>query len=440
MQTNKSHQIFLCNNCGETFPKWSGSCPNCGEWNTLVESKFSGSPKASVGKISNIEIADINTKEHLSYSTHLPSSLVSWDHVLSGGIAPGQVILFSGDPGIGKSTLLLQIVSSMNETDVLYFSGEETTHQVISRAKRIGNSTSTIFAKTKFVNLNTIEDLESIVSAGKYQIVIVDSIQTISSSESGGFPGSVNQVRECTIRIAEMAKKKNICFIIVGQVTKEGDIAGPKLLEHLVDTVLYLEGEKRSELRILRVIKNRYGSTNEIAFYEMQENGLREIDNPSSLIIDRKKELLEGSCYSLAIEGNIPIILEIQALCNKSVFNYPKFVSTGYPLNRLQMLTAIITKRTKINLSEQDIYLNIIGGLKINDPQVDIGVCIAIASSFFKKPIDKNSIFYGELGLTGEIRLDKTQNKRSAYVKKNKFESIDFNTIKSIDKLFSLLK
>ena len=447
MKNQKEQITFQCSNCSETFSKWSGECPNCHSWNTLSEVAYTpsrGGSSRSQGKLNlnlgNIEIANINSLENKNINERISSSNKAWDNILSGGMTPGQVILFSGDPGIGKSTLLLQIVSKIKDLPVLYFSGEETTQQVISRAKRIGNNSNEIFQTAEFVNLNDVEELESIVLSKNYKIVIVDSIQTISSSQSSGFPGSVNQIRECTLRIAEIAKRNHICFVIVGQVTKEGDIAGPKLLEHLVDTVLYLEGDRRSDLRILRVIKNRYGNTNEIAFFEMLEDGLRSVDNPSNLIIDRNKNLLEGSCYSLAMEGNVPIILEVQALCNKSVFNYPKFVSTGYPLNRLQMLAAIISKRTKINLSDQDIYVNIIGGIKIADPQVDLGICMAIASSYFKKSIDKNNIYFGEIGLTGEVRFNKTLKKREDFSKKNDFYSGHFNKVKSLSEFFRELK
>ena len=440
MKSNKNQQpVFLCSNCGETYPKWSGSCANCGEWNTLKEYKQNINIPKSQDRVnvSNIQIQNISTYQE-EYTARIKSSINAWDNVLSGGMIQGQVILFSGDPGIGKSTLLLQIISQM-KSKVLYFSGEETTQQIISRAKRI-DSHDDAFLKTDFVNLNSLEELESLAITHNYEIVIVDSIQTISSQSTGGIPGSVSQIRECTLKMAQLAKQNNFIFIIVGQVTKEGDIAGPKLLEHLVDTVMYFEGDKNNDLRVLKLIKNRYGNTNEVAFFEMKQSGLKALDNPSNLIIDRSKELLEGSCYSLALEGNIPIILELQALCNRSVFNYPKFVSTGYPLNRLQMICAIISKRTKINLSDQDIYLNIIGGIKIDDPQIDLGVCMAIASSFFKKPVNKNYIFFGELGLTGEVRFNKSKEKRINFATTNKFETEHFSKLNKIESYFNLLK
>lgn len=399
----KKELIYICNNCSEEFSKWTGVCPSCKAWNTLREIKIDNNFNFGDYKEIKIEkLSNINAKKFIRIKTNINE----FDRALGGGLVSGSLILLGGDPGIGKSTLTAQLIKNIENS--IYVSGEESIEQIKLRMQRLGILSEEIRVISD-TNINAI--VKAVTLAGP-KFVVIDSIQTMYSSEYPSTPGSLVQVRECALKLMKLAKEKNICIILVGHVTKDGIVAGPKILEHLVDVVLYLEGERYQNNRILRTVKNRFGSIDEIGIFNMTGNGLIEVSNPSEIFLDQSVSHISGSSIAVSIEGNRPIFIEIQALTTKSFFGYPKRTVSGYDLNRLNLMIAILSKRCKLHLEKYDIFLNIIGGFKVKDPGVDLAVCLAIASAYFDKKIPNKYVFFGEVGLSGEIRKVRFHDKR----------------------------
>lgn len=396
----KQSTVFVCSNCGNESSKWFGKCPACNEWNTCYEEKIN--LKAS-GKQTNKKIAvptklnDVKKQDIIRTKT----GFEELDRVLGGGLVKGSLTLLGGEPGIGKSTLILQICDKIKgEGQVLYVSGEESIDQIKLRADRLNIKNDDIV----FLGETDIDVIEDAILKTTPKLVIIDSIQTMYSDDITAGPGSVSQVREITSRIMKMCKQEEITTIIIGHVTKDGNIAGPRVLEHMVDTVLYLEGERYFAYRILRGVKNRFGSTNEIGMFEMQDIGMCEIDNPSSILLSEKNEDVAGSIVVASMEGTRPILVELQALTSTSVFGMPRRTANGIDYNRLTLLIAVLEKRASLPFGNQDVYLNIVGGIRINEPATDLGIILAASSSLKNIPIQNGTIAIGEVGLTGEIR------------------------------------
>ena len=393
--------VFICQQCGKESPKWLGHCPSCQEWNTFVETQVSSSK--GVGTLTQIgspvrELSQITAEEMPRLV--LPSA--EFNRVLGGGIVPGSLVLISGDPGIGKSTLLLQVSAMIAQQGgkVVYASGEESLYQTRLRADRLGVKGEGLYllAETDFeVVLQRME--ETSPSLG-----VIDSIQTVYLRELEGAPGSISQIRECTLRLMQWAKLSAIPLLITGHVTKEGAIAGPKALEHIVDVVLYLEGESFSTYRLLRGVKNRFGSTNEVGIFEMREQGLVEVENPSQVFLSQRSKGAIGSVVAPTLEGTRPLLVEMQALTTTTSFGLPRRTANGIDFNRLLLIIAVLTKRAGLRLSNQDIIVNVVGGLKISEPAADLAVALSIASSFSDKEVDPNLVAVGEVGLSGEVR------------------------------------
>lgn len=396
----KPSTVFVCSNCGNESSKWFGRCPACNEWNTCYEEKInlkSSGKSASKKTATTVKLDDVKKQDIVRTKTGFDEL----DRVLGGGLVKGSLTLLGGEPGIGKSTLILQICDKIKgEGQVLYVSGEESAQQVKIRADRLGIKNNDIV----FLGETDIDVIEDAILKTNPKLVIIDSIQTMYSDEITSGPGSVSQVREITARIMKMCKQEEITTIIIGHVTKDGNIAGPRVLEHMVDTVLYLEGERYFAYRILRGVKNRFGSTNEIGMFEMNDIGMCEIDNPSSVLLSEKNENVAGSIVVASIEGTRPILVELQALTATSVFGMPRRTANGIDYNRLTLLIAVLEKRTGLPLGNQDVYLNIVGGIKINEPALDLGIILAVSSSFKNIPIPNDVIAIGEVGLTGEVR------------------------------------
>lgn len=394
--------VFFCQDCGYESSKWMGQCPGCGEWNTFVEEVIDKSAPAKVrkeaAKAEVVKIADIKTGQE----ERLTTGLKELDRVLGGGIVKGSLVLVGGDPGIGKSTLLLQVCRNLSKqkTEVLYISGEESLQQIKIRAERIGEFGDTLSLLCE-TNLDTIKE---VISRTRPEIVVIDSIQTMYNENVTSAPGSVSQVREATGVLMQIAKGLGISIFIVGHVTKEGVVAGPRVLEHMVDTVLYFEGDRHAAYRILRGVKNRFGSTNEIGVFEMCNEGLREVENPSEYMLSGKPADASGSVVACSVEGTRPILLEIQALICHSYFNNPRRTATGTDFNRVNLLLAVLEKRLGMQLSDCDAYVNIAGGIRMNEPAIDLGIVLAIISSKLDLTIDEKTICFGEVGLSGEVR------------------------------------
>jgi len=389
--------IYACSNCSAQSPKWTGRCLSCGAWGSLKEeTQIQNSGNSKTAEISPAETIDLSTVKMENWQ-RTKTGLDEFDRVLGGGIVPGSLILIGGEPGIGKSTLMLQI--SKNNT--LYISGEESSQQIKSRMERLGLNTE--HSGLQFISETNVEKIISAITRLKPQLVVIDSIQTIYSNEVPSEPGSVNQIRASAVKLLPVAKKNNIPIIITGHITKDGSLAGPKTLEHLVDTVAYLEQPKNKEFRLLRAIKNRFGSTNEVGLFEMTNTGFQEIKNPSGIFLD-KQEQNSGAAVSCIMEGTRPFLIEVQALVTKTVFGYPQRKASGFDLNRLQILIAVLTKRAGLNLTSQDAHINIVGGLKANETALDLAVCAAIISSLTDKIISNDIIILGEVGLGGEVR------------------------------------
>ena len=397
----KNKTVFVCNECGYESGKWLGKCPACNSWNTFFEQKVVES-KNKAGAIAKEKTKPqkLNTyeaKETIRTSTGFDEL----DRVLGGGLVKGSLILLGGEPGIGKSTLILQICNKVKgEGKVLYVSGEESAEQIKLRADRLGINNEDIL----FLGETDIDIVNEAIVEVNPKLVIIDSIQTMYSDELTAAAGSESQVREITSQVMRICKSRNITTIIIGHVTKEGNIAGPRVLEHMVDTVLYLEGERYFSYRILRGVKNRFGSTNEIGMFEMREEGMCEITNPSDVLISEREDNPAGSCIVACMEGTRPMLVELQALTTQSVFGFPKRTANGIDFNRLAILIAVIEKKTGLSLGSQDVYVNVVGGLRLNEPSVDLGIIMVVSSIYKNKPISKDCVIIGEVGLTGEVR------------------------------------
>jgi DNA repair protein RadA/Sms len=401
----KSKSIFMCNDCGFKASKWSGQCPNCGQWNTLEETiptEYRANSKsvsiASIDLSSQVQdINSISTEDDVRYYTG-NSEL---DRVLGGGLVKGSIVLLGGEPGIGKSTLLLQICQHLGENySILYISGEESVRQIKMRAIRMGVDSKNLYL---LATTDAQAVCDTIVST-KPDIAIVDSIQTMGLSQINSSHGSITQVRECTNLFMHTAKNEEIPIFIVGHVNKDGAIAGPKVMEHIVDAVLYFEGERNLSYRILRAVKNRYGSTNEIGVFEMVNNGLKEVPNPSQMLLEGRPIGVSGTCVACIMEGSRPILAEVQALSTKSSFTAPRRMATGFDFSRMAIIIAVLEKRTGMFFSTLDVYLNIVGGFRLDEPAGDLPVALALYSSVVNSPIDDNIIAFGEVGLGGEVR------------------------------------
>lgn len=398
----KTKSVYFCQNCGAESSKWIGRCPACGEWNTYVEEVISKKTVTSYlpdekAKAKPTRIRDIDVQKTIRIKTNNEE----FDRVLGGGIVPGSLILIGGEPGIGKSTLALQIVMNLNTIKSLYISGEESAQQIRLRAERLGD-----FSKSEcLIHTETqLETILNITNQEKPGLLLVDSIQTLHSEHIESSPGSVSQVRHCAAELLKFSKQSDVPVLIIGHITKDGSIAGPKVLEHIVDTVLQFEGDQHHMYRILRSAKNRFGSTNEIGVYEMRGSGLKEISNPSEILISQNLESLSGVAVSATIEGARPFLIEVQSLVSNSAYATPQRSTTGFDLRRLGMLLAVLEKRANFKLLTKDVFLNIAGGIRVDDPAIDLAVISAILSSTVDIPIPKNTCFAGEVGLSGEIR------------------------------------
>jgi len=413
---------FVCNNCGAQYSSWAGRCAQCGEWNTITEevqlATVAGTglnKKAGAGTV--LQAGDV-TAAAAAEDKRMRTGIADVDLVLGGGIVAGSVNLVAGQPGIGKSTLLLQLASQIaREHNVLYVSGEESEHQVGMRAQRLGVSTP----RLKLATTNIAEDIAATVSGGAYDFVVVDSIQTMTVQAVAAAPGSVSQITNSTAVLVGAAKSSNTAMFVVGHVTKEGSIAGPKVLEHIVDVVLQLEGEAYGGFKVLRATKNRFGPTSEAAIMEMDGNGLRPVLNPSQALL-AERQVTDGSVVLATLEGTRPLLVEVQALVNKTAYGYPKRAASGIDLNRLNLLVAMLERRTKLNLSDQDIYINIVGGIRLQDPAADLAICMAIGSAAKGLQLKQNAAVFGEVGLSGEVRHVPFIEKRVSEAKKLGFD------------------
>lgn len=427
--------VFFCQNCGHEESKWLGQCPMCKEWNTFVEERVTMAKTAAVKdrkELRAVPLSQVQTEAEERVSTHINEL----DRVLGGGIVPGSLILVGGDPGIGKSTLLLQVCRELARTEkkVLYISGEESLRQIKLRAQRMGEFTEHLLLLCE-TNLGLIRQA---IERERPETVVIDSIQTMFSEEVGSAPGSVSQVREATNALMQLAKGLCITIFIVGHVTKEGTVAGPRVLEHMVDTVLYFEGDRHASYRILRGVKNRFGSTNEIGVFEMRQDGLREVKNASEFMLDGRPEHASGSVVACSMEGTRPILLEIQALVCESNLGIPRRTAAGTDYNRVNLLMAVLEKRIGYRLANYDAYVNIAGGIKINEPAVDLGIVMAIVSSYKNRPLDERTIVFGEVGLSGEVRAVSMPEQRVQEAKKLGFETcimpaVSYDSVKNIE-------
>lgn len=412
----KKSSVYVCNNCGAESATWSGKCFSCGEWNTLEETVTTITPGTKTAGKS----LDAQTSAQAAKATtkRLQTGMKDVDTVFGGGIVPGGIMLIAGEPGIGKSTLLLQIAANVaNKNRVLYVSGEESNHQVGLRADRLKANARNL----SIANSTIIEDVAASIVAGQHDLVVVDSIQTMGSSALTSSAGSVSQITACTHILMNAAKTSNTAVLIVGHVTKEGSIAGPKLLEHIVDVVLQLEGDRYGGFKLLRSVKNRFGSTNEVAIFEMAESGLVQVDNPSEALL-AERQITDGSVVLATMEGSRPLLVEVQALVNKTSYGYPKRAASGIDLNRLNLLVAMLERRTKLNLADQDIYLNVVGGIKANEPAADLAIAMAIGSAAKGLQLKQNAVVFGELGLSGEVRHVPYAERRVVEAKKLGFD------------------
>ena len=410
---------FVCQNCGTAYPKWTGKCENCGEWNTLVEQASTIVGKSAVARSADTgRVLTPQTMSAISVETDIVRMSTGFDDldaVLGGGILPGGVLLMAGQPGIGKSTLLLQIANTISMGQaVLYASGEESASQVKLRAERLGASSQ---EQLHFVASTSADDIAATIRSGAYKLVIIDSIQTLTLGEVTSAPGTVSQITNSSNVIIRAAKESGAAVVLVGHVTKEGSIAGPKVLEHLVDVVLNFEGDRYGGFKVVRAVKNRYGATSEAAIFEMYDQGLRVVENPSAALLAERQNA-DGSVVLATLEGTRPLLVEIQALVNPTNFGYPKRTASGFDLNRLNLLIAVLERRTKLNLSDKDIYINVVGGLKLSDPAADLAVCMAIASAAAGRRLNDSLVVFGEVGLGGEVRSAYSSERRVAEAKK----------------------
>lgn len=401
MPYEKIKSVFMCQECGGSFPKWMGKCPDCGSWNSLVEEKISKKARSTPqGKLSSVPIS--LDKIELHKETRTKTDISELDRVLGGGMVRGGVVLVGGDPGIGKSTLLLEVAEKVAEKrgKVLYVTGEESATQIKLRAERMKISSSQIQVLTEtdlFIILNVLKRELPVLA-------VIDSIQTMNTQELESAPGSISQIRECTARLLAFGKAYSCSLFLIGHVTKDGAIAGPRVLEHMVDTVLYFEGDKNYAYRILRAVKNRFGPSGEIGVFQMEEKGLKEITNPSQVFLSERNKNLSGSAVVCAMEGTRPILLEVQALTSPTSYGMPQKVASGVDYKRLALLLAILEKRIGINIGTFDVFVNVAGGIRVEEPAIDLGILVAIVSSFKDMPVDQNTVVIGEVGLDGEVR------------------------------------
>lgn len=420
----KKNSTYVCQNCGAIWTRWQGKCDACGEWNTIVEENVQNDGYSKLNsKREARQIEFVPLKGLAQTYSRLKTGIAEIDRVTGGGLVPGSVILVAGDPGIGKSTLLLQVCAGLaaqnGENSCYYISGEEAIDQVRIRAGRLGLAESP-------VNLASATDVHNIIATlekTEAKLVIIDSIQTMYLEEAESTPGSVGQVRACAYELIKLAKRKGFVLFLVGHVTKQGEIAGPRVLEHMVDTVLYFEGERGHHFRILRAVKNRYGATDEIGVFEMMDKGLSEVENPSALFLAERQGNISGSCVFAGIEGSRPVLVEIQALVSQSGYASPRRAVVGWDSNRLSMILAVLEARCGMNFSAHDVYLNIAGGLKITEPAADLAVAMAVISSLTNKPLPADMVVFGEIGLSGEIRTVTQGNARLKEAQKLGFVS-----------------
>lgn len=414
---------FACTNCGAITAAWAGRCPQCGEWNTLQEEAVTMSPatsglqaSAAVGRVLRPEAIETVVAHDLP---RISSDIGDADTVLGGGLVPGSVVLLAGQPGIGKSTVLLQLAYNIaKQHPVLYVSAEESAHQVGLRAARLGAKQGNL----QLASSTSADDIAATIASGEYKLVVVDSIQTVACAHVASAPGTVSQITNSTNLLMQPAKQTGTALVIVGHVTKEGNIAGPKILEHVVDVVLQLEGDRYGGFKVLRAVKNRFGSTSEAGIFEMADKGLQAVDNPSAALLAERQDS-DGSIVLATLEGTRPLLVEVQALVNRTSYGYPKRTASGFDLNRLNLLVAVLEKRTKLQLGEQDIYVNIVGGLRLTEPAADLAVVLAIGSAAKGLQLKGNTVVFGEVGLSGEVRHVPFIEKRLAEAKKLGFEA-----------------
>lgn len=418
----KKMTAFFCQSCGYESAKWMGQCPGCREWNTFVEEPVEKPSKAGVKSFAAKAVPVMLKDVEESDDERIPSGIGELDRVLGGGIVKGSLVLIGGDPGIGKSTLLLQVTRNLTKSGhkVLYVSGEESLRQIKMRANRLG----TDFDNMKLLCETNLDDITKVIQAELPETVVIDSIQTMYREDVSSAPGSVSQVREATALLMQLAKQSDINIFIVGHVTKEGAVAGPRVLEHMVDTVLYFEGDRHASYRILRGVKNRFGSTNEIGVFEMRSEGLTEVPNPSEFMLSGRAQNASGSVITCAVEGTRPVMIEIQALVCHSNFGIPRRQTTGMDLNRVNLLMAVIEKRGGLQVGDQDAYVNIAGGIKISEPSLDLATVMAVISSFRNKVIDDKTVIFGEVGLSGEVRAVNMAEQRVSEAKKLGFKTV----------------
>lgn len=418
----KAKTVFYCTNCGNETPRWQGKCPACGAWNTIeehIEKPSAGSVKTKAAPVGQSKrpqrLQEISSEGETRFST----GMGELDRVLGGGAVAGSLVLVSGAPGIGKSTLLLQICNSLcADRSVLYVSGEESERQLKLRAERLGVAPESLFVLSE----TRLSDILEAAVETKPDILIVDSIQTLYNEENDSSPGSVSQVKDCTMSMMQLSKSNGITVFVVGHINKDGNIAGPKVLEHMVDCVLYFEGDPNSSYRLLRAAKNRFGSTNEIGVFEMQDSGLTEVPNPSQMLLEGRPEGASGTCVSCVMEGTRPVLAEVQALVAKTMLNVPRRVSDGFDFNRAVLMLAVMEKRGGMKMSMFDAYVNVIGGLRLDEPGADLPVVLALASSYRDQCIPDDLVAVGEVGMTGEIRAVSHMNQRLAEISRLGFK------------------
>ena len=405
----KGKTLYVCQSCGYVAPKWMGKCPECGQWNSLVEERQISTKRTRMiqgRSAAPVSITQVSSESQSRFAT----GIEEFDRILGGGVVPGSMVLVGGDPGIGKSTLLLQVASmlSADQREILYVSGEESAAQTRQRAERLGALSEKLLILTEV----DVEQIINCIENVHPRVVIVDSIQTLYQPELTGAPGSVGQIRECTGRLLRLAKSRDVAFFLIGHVTKSGAIAGPRLLEHMVDTVLYFEGDRHHAYRILRAVKNRFGTTNEIGIFEMGPRGLVEVSNPSEIFLAQRGENVSGSVVVGSLEGTRPLLVEIQALVSRSNYSMPQRVVTGVEYGRLVMLLAVLEKKCGLRLGSQDVFVNAAGGIRVDEPAADLGIVTAIASSFRDRPVNTGTVVIGEVGLGGEVRAVNHSEKR----------------------------
>jgi DNA repair protein RadA/Sms len=450
IMTKQNKTTFVCQGCGYQTPKWMGRCPDCGQWNSMVEETLERDNKARSYSMSKPEtIPGIC----LAHDMRLKTGIAEFDRTLGGGVVPGSLVLIGGDPGIGKSTLVLQVLESLAQRGCrcLYLSGEESSQQIKLRAQRMSVSSDNLYVATG----TCIEELFERLDPLKTELIAVDSIQTFYTDTISSAPGSVSQVREVSARLMAFAKQSQTPVFLIGHVTKDGAIAGPKVLEHMVDTVLYFEGDRGHVFRILRSVKNRYGATNEIGVFEMKDSGLAEVGNPSRIFLEERPEAVSGSVVIPCIEGTRPLMVEIQALVGQSPLGMPRRTAVGVDHNRISLLVAVLSKRLGMELGDQDIFVNVAGGLKVDEPAADLGIVSAMMSSFLDRPVDRKLVMFGEVGLAGEIRGVSQPDLRIREAKKLGFSScilsrtnmegakpsdgIELNGVRSVQELYEVL-